>query len=33
VAVIGACITGLVAVGAVALAERLVLARRGELAR
>ncbi len=33
VAVIGACLTGLVAVGAVALAERLVLARRGELAR
>ncbi len=33
VAVIGACLTGLVAVGAVVLAERLVLARRGELAR
>ena len=33
VAIIGACITGLVAVGLVALAERLVLARRGQLVR
>ena len=33
VAIIGACITGLVAVGVVALAERLVLARRGQLVR
>ena len=33
VSIIGACITGLVAVGLVALAERLVLARRGQLVR
>ena len=33
VAIIGACITGLVAVGLVALSERLVLARRGQLVR
>lgn len=33
VAIIGACITGLVAVGVVAAAERLLLARRGIVAR